>query len=335
LNRAQGLGVRAKTIIGEETSEFVIRESIDGNETLSLLHVDDLVQVVTSKRDEFGNITLEKHMMTKNIETFSHYRYDWLDTTKFLWWGVLGLGLILLLIGAIVGWGITLGTLFFSFGLFLTLLQAADPEYIVFETSSGSHRFLVYRIRSNLQLTNLSMDLIDDAMQEFLRTGKLETKALDLEAQKIEDQRIMIPTSHISVNVPISPPPTTPPTVAPTSPPPTTPPTVAPTSPPPTTPPTVAPTAPPPMLPPTVAPTAPPPMLPPTVAPTAPPPMLPPTVAPTGPPPMNPPLETTPEFSEIPPPPPVDFSDIPEPPEVNELETVSEEDKNELLDVLK
>ena len=322
MNRAQGLGVRAKTIIGEETSEFVIRESIDGNETLSLLHVDDLVQVVTSKRDEFGNITLEKHMMTKNIETFSHYRYDWLDTTKFLWWGVLGLGLILLLIGAIVGWGITLGTLFFSFGLFLTLLQAADPEYIVFETSSGSHRFLVYRIRSNLQLTNLSMDLIDDAMQEFLRTGKLETKALDLEAQKIEDQRIMIPTSHISVNVPISPPPTTPPTVAPTSPPPT-------------TPPTVAPTAPPPMLPPTVAPTAPPPMLPPTVAPTAPPPMLPPTVAPTGPPPMNPPLETTPEFSEIPPPPPVDFSDIPEPPEVNELETVSEEDKNELLDVLK
>jgi len=347
LNRAQGLGVRAKTIIGEETSEFVIRESIDGNETLSLLHVDDLVQVVTSKRDEFGNITLEKHMMTKNIETFSHYRYDWLDTTKFLWWGVLGLGLIFLLIGAIVGWGITLGTLLFSFGLFFTLLQAADPEYIVFETSSGSHRFLVYRIRSNLPLTNLSMDLIDDAMQEFLRTGKLDTKALDLEAQKIEDQRIMIPPSHISVNVPTS----APPTVAPTSPPPTDPPTVAPTSPPPTdppaeevsatlppppvNPPTVAPTAPPPMLPPTVAPTGPPPMLPPTVAPTGPPPMLPPTVAPTGPPPITPPPETTPEFSEIPPPPPVDFSDIPEPPEVNELETVSEEDKNELLDVLK
>ena len=266
MKRNPGLGVRAKTNLGEEISEFVIRESADGNETLSLLHVDDLIQVVTSKRDQLGNINIEKHMMTKNIETFSHYRYDWLDTTKFVWWAILTLGIICLILGAISGWGINLGVILFTFGLLFTLLQAADPEYIVFETTSGSHRFLVYRIMSNLELTNMSMDLIDEAMQDYLQFGKLDASALDIEAQRIESQRVMIPSAY-------------PPTAAPT---------------------TVAPSGPPPMLPPTVAPSAP-----------------------------------ASDFSEIPAPPPVDFSDIPTPPEINELEAVSEEDKNELLDVLK
>ena len=76
-------------------------------------------------------------------------------------------------------------------------------------------------------------------------------------------------------------------------------------------------------------------MAPPTVAPSAPPPMAPPTVAPSAPPPMVAPPQTNSEFSEIPPPPPVDFSNIPMPPQINELEAVSEEDKNELLDALK
>ena len=275
MKRTSGLGVRAKTSLGEEISEFVIRERGDGNETLSLLHDEELIQVVTSKRDEFGNITIEKHMITKNVEAFSHYRYDWLDTTKFLWWGLLTFGILFLMSGVLFGWGINLGTLLFLFGLFFTLLQAADPEYIVFETSSSSHRFLVYRFGSNLQLTNISMDLIDDMMQEYLRTGKLDTSVLDSEAQKIENQRILLPVSNISVTTQ------------------------------------------------------------PTVAPSAPPPMAPPTVAPSAPPPMVAPPQTNSEFSEIPPPPPVDFSNIPMPPQINELEAVSEEDKNELLDALK
>ena len=54
-----GLGVRAKTALQEEASEFVIRESSNGNETLSLIHVDDLIQVATSKRDEWGMLPLK------------------------------------------------------------------------------------------------------------------------------------------------------------------------------------------------------------------------------------------------------------------------------------
>ena len=51
-----------------------------------------------------------------------------------------------------------------------------------------------------IQLTNISMDLIDDMMQEYLRTGKLDTSVLDSEAQKIEAQRMMLPVSSISVS---------------------------------------------------------------------------------------------------------------------------------------
>ena len=56
--------------------------------------------------------------------------------------------------------------------------------------------------------------------------------------------------------------------------------------------------------------------------------------APMGPPPMAPPSPES-DFSEIPAPPPVDFSNIPPPPQVRDLESVSEEDKNQLLDELK
>ena len=342
-----GLGVRAKTALEEEASEFVIRESSNGNETLSLIHVDDLIQVATSKRDELGNVTIEKHMITKNIETFSHYRYDWLDNYKIFWWIITGIGFLTVLLSSFLSplvFLLNIGILLFFIGLFLTVMQIADPEYIVFETSSGAHRFLVYRIGSNRPLTNISMDLIDDIMQNYLKTGKLDTSTFDERLlfsinKPSEPSNVSSPTTTISsplITAPTNPPPT----AAPTNPPPTT----VPTSPPPTTvptspPPTAAPTSPPP----TAAPTSPPPTAAPTSPPPATPPMRPnpihPPPIPTGPPLVSPPLTNPPstnsDFSEIPPPPPVDFSDIPPPPQVTDLESVSEEDKNQLLDELK
>ena len=196
-----GLGVRAKTALQEEASEFVIRESSNGNETLSLIHVDDLIQVATSKRDELGNVTIEKHMITKNIETFSHYRYDWLDNYKILWWIITGIGFMTVLLSSFLSplvFLLNIGILLFFIGLFLTIMQIADPEYIVFETSSGSHRFLVYRIGSNRPLTNISMELIDDIMQNYLKTGKLDTSTFD--------ERLLFsmnsPLSHLSYHLP-------------------------------------------------------------------------------------------------------------------------------------
>ena len=51
-------------------------------------------------------------------------------------------------------------------------------------------------------------------------------------------------------------------------------------------------------------------------------------------PPMPPPTSSN-DFSNIPAPPPVDFSDIPAPPNVGDLDSVTQADKDELLDVLK
>ena len=69
-----GVGVRAKTVIGEEASEFVIRESVDGNETLSLLHVDDLIQVVTSKRNEFWSSMVGLNNFWKKYNALHSYK---------------------------------------------------------------------------------------------------------------------------------------------------------------------------------------------------------------------------------------------------------------------
>ena len=333
MERVAGLGVRAKTILKDDASEFVIRESSNGNETLSLIHVDDLMQVVTSKRDDLGNVTIEKHMITKNVETFSHYRYDWLDNYKILWWIMAGLGLLIVLSSSFLSALFFLmnpGVLLFFAGLFLTIMQIADPEYIVFETSSGAHRFLVYRMGSNRLLTNVSMDLIDDTMQEYLKSGKLDTSEFD-NRSLFSMSSPSAPISQPPITVPTSPPPTeAPPSLPPTEAPPSLPPTEAPASPPPMAPPSIStPMGPPLGSPPSMS-------LPTTVpAPMGPPPMSPPSIsAPMGPPSMAPPPPES-DFSEIPAPPPVDFSDIPPPPQVRDLESVSEEDKNQLLDELK
>ncbi|MAS62094.1 MAG: hypothetical protein CMA34_00215, partial [Euryarchaeota archaeon] len=231
LERVAGLGVRAKTILKDDASEFVIRESSDGNETLSLIHVDDLMQVVTSKRDDLGNVTIEKHMITKNVETFSHYRYDWLDNYKILWWIMAGLGLLTVLSSSFLSALFFLmnpGVLLFFAGVFLTIMQIADPEYIVFETSSGAHRFLVYRMGSNRLLTNVSMDLIDDTMQEYLKSGKLDTSEFD-NRSLFSMSSPSAPISQPPITVPTSPPPTeAPPSLPPTEAPPSLPPTEAP-----------------------------------------------------------------------------------------------------------
>ena len=52
----------------------------------------------------------------------------------------------------------------FAISSVLALLQLMDPERFVVSTSSGSHPFMINRWRSNRDLTNLAMDIVDQAM---------------------------------------------------------------------------------------------------------------------------------------------------------------------------
>ena len=166
--------------VGGDNSEFVLKESSDGDTTLSILVDEDIIRVVRVTRIGSTNKT-EDLLATKRdaFTGYSHERYDWLDDHRQGWWMILGVGLIT---------SLTISPFFISLlaiGALLALLQLMDPERFVISTSSGDHSFMVNRWRSNRELTNLAMELVDGVMLEVLAGKEMDSSALDFRAEAI------------------------------------------------------------------------------------------------------------------------------------------------------
>ena len=158
--RMRAQGVRS----GLEMNEFVLKESSCGNHALSVLADSDLIRVVRIDRIGASASTNDVLATRRDSYTgFSHQRLDWLDDFKGLWWVLSGASLISVFM---------ISSLFlipFAIGALLAILQLMDPERFVVSTNSGNHPFYINRWRSNRELTNLAMDLVDEAMIALLR----------------------------------------------------------------------------------------------------------------------------------------------------------------------
>ena len=201
--RMRSLGVRS----GSSMSEFPLKESSCGNHTLSILVDSDLVRV--AKISRVGASPLIEDVLATRRDSytgFSHQRLDWLNDFKGIWWIVSGASLISIFMIS------ELFILPFLISTILIILQLMDPERFVISTNSGNHSFYINRWRSNRELTDLAMDLIDDAMILVLRGLDLDTKAIDDRAksiaqrfkrnQKIKEQQVKasVTKKHSQVN---------------------------------------------------------------------------------------------------------------------------------------
>ncbi len=177
--RMRAQGVRS----GTDMNEFVLKESSCGDHTLSILADSDLIRVVRVER--VGASPSIKDVLATRRDSytgFSHQRLDWLDDFKGLWWVLSGASLIS---------SFMISALFlipFTIAALLALLQLMDPERFVVSTNSGDHPFYINRWRSNRELTNLAMDLVDDAMISVLRGNDLDTSVLDARADLIAER---------------------------------------------------------------------------------------------------------------------------------------------------
>ena len=174
--RMRAKGVRS----GTEMKEFPLKESSCGNHTLSILVDSDLIRVARISR--IGASPQVKDVLATRRDSytgFSHQRLDWLDDFKGLWWILSGASLISAFMIS--------GLFFVIFGISTTLLvlQLMDPERFVISTNSGNHSFFINRWRSNRELTDLAMKLVDDAMIGVLRGEDLDTETLDKRANLI------------------------------------------------------------------------------------------------------------------------------------------------------
>jgi len=177
--RMRANGVRS----GTGMSEFVLKESSCGNSSLSILADDDLIRVV--KVNRVGASPQVSDLLAANRSAytgFSHQRMDWLDDFKGIWWVLAGASLISIF--TITAWF----TITFAFAALMAIAQLMDPERFVISTNSGNHSFVINRWRSNRELTNLAMDLVDAAMLGVLRGNELDTDALDARATAIAER---------------------------------------------------------------------------------------------------------------------------------------------------
>ena len=177
--RMRAKGVRSDTGM----SEFVLKESSCGDQALSILVDDSLVRVVRIERRGASPYVKDVLAAKRDSYTgFSHQRLDWLDDFKGVWWVVSGACLVS---------AVMISNLFlipFTVGVTLVILQLMDPERFVISTSSGNHPFYINRWRSNRELTNLAMDLVDNAMISVLRGDELDTTILDSKAEQISNR---------------------------------------------------------------------------------------------------------------------------------------------------
>jgi len=177
--RMRANGVRS----GTEMTEFILKESSCGDSSLSILVDSELIRVVKVERVGASSVTKDVLATRRDSYTgFSHQRLDWLDDFKGIWWVISGASLIS---------SFMISTLFlvpFTIAAMLALLQLMDPERFVVSTNSGNHPFYINRWRSNRELTNLAMDLVDDAMIAVLRGEKLDTDLLDARADLIAER---------------------------------------------------------------------------------------------------------------------------------------------------
>ena len=177
--RMRAHGIRAS----QDMDEFVLKESSCGDKTLSILVDDDLLRVVRVER--VGSSPMVKDILATSRSSytgFSHQRLDWLDDFRGIWWIVTGASIISI---------VMISTLFaipmVIFGL-LTIAQLMDPERFVISTNSGDHSFIVNRWRSNRELTNLAMDIVDESMINVLRGQRLDSSMLENRASQIADR---------------------------------------------------------------------------------------------------------------------------------------------------
>ena len=187
--RAPGLGARTLTA-ESESREFVLRETAMGNQTLSIVEDGRLFRLTRATRGEDGTHSEDLFMTRMDaLCGFTHARFDWLDTTRYLW-NLMAIGGLVLTIMAYENASLIFYTnwfiLLFAAGTILSMLQFADPELITFETNTGKHHTFIYRAGSNRVLTNTSMDLIDSAMRDALRGEQIDPTALNVVADAIE-----------------------------------------------------------------------------------------------------------------------------------------------------
>ena len=162
-------------ISGEEVKEFPLNESIDGRRNTSLIISDNLIRIIQVTYDDDGQRRLNVKTVLKNELTgFTHSHNELMHKHQWMWISAILVGLVATFI-PFLGF---FGEFILAGGLIGWAYMHLEMHTLEFSTSGSKHRVHFTGYGSNRPMFRASMALIGPTIAKYMETGEFDTQSI-------------------------------------------------------------------------------------------------------------------------------------------------------------
>ena len=175
--------------IDEGMEEYVLRQSKNGNNTLSLVVGEKLFQVLSAKR-EHGTVLCQHHFSIRRdtITGFNHNRFGWLKSARIALGVTAGIAFVFSSLLAFTPTApFESGMLVFFLALGGLVFSLCRPHRLSFSTNGDSDSIFFFEVGSVMDLMTVNMAAIDGVMSAFLTTGDFDVTHITYNVGRIGD----------------------------------------------------------------------------------------------------------------------------------------------------
>ena len=162
-------------ISGEEVKEFPLNESVDGRRNTSLIVSDNLIRIIQVTYDDDGQRRLNVKTVLKNELTgFTHTHNELMHKHQWMWVSAIFAGLVATFI-PFLGF---FGQFILAGGLIGWAYMHLEVHTLEFSTSGSKHRVHFTGYGSNRPMFRASMALIGPTIAKYMDTGEFDTQSI-------------------------------------------------------------------------------------------------------------------------------------------------------------
>jgi hypothetical protein len=162
-------------ISGEEVKEFPLNESVDGRRNTSLIVSDNLIRIIQVTYDDDGQRRLNVKTVLKNELTgFTHTHNELMHKHQWMWVSAIFAGLVATFI-PFLGF---FGQFILAGGLIGWAYMHLEVHTLEFSTSGSKHRVYFTGYGSNRPMFRASMALIGPTIAKYMDTGEFDTQSI-------------------------------------------------------------------------------------------------------------------------------------------------------------
>ena len=161
---------------GEEVSEYPLNESPDGRKNTSLVLSDNLIRIIQVTYDDDGQRRLNVKAALKNELTgFSHNHNELMHKHQWMWITSFIVGLLASFV-PFVGF---FGQILLAVGIIGWVYMHLEVHTIEFSTGGSKHKVSFTGYGSNRSMFRASMALLGPTIAKYMETGTFDTDSIN------------------------------------------------------------------------------------------------------------------------------------------------------------